>query len=87
MRGVCEQARQQLRKEPDLDHLEERLWIDLHRHALMSMMAQVFLRSRRPTAVAGKKELPVHLHNPVCQRYDRPFLITSCAPHQTMPAL
>ncbi len=40
-RWICEQAHQQLKKEPGLDHFEGRSWAGLHRHALMTMLAYV----------------------------------------------
>jgi hypothetical protein len=54
-RWVCEQAHQQLKKELGLDHFEGRSWIGLHRHALMTMIAYVFLQSRRIKAAGRKK--------------------------------
>jgi SRSO17 transposase len=40
---MCEQAHQQLKEELGLDHFEGRSWQDLHRHALMTMIAYAFL--------------------------------------------
>lgn len=55
-RWVCEQAHQQMKEELGLDHFEGRSWQGLHRHALMSMIAFLFLQSRRLTgAKRGKK--------------------------------
>jgi SRSO17 transposase len=55
-RWVCEQAHQQLKEELGLDHFEGRSWQGLHRHALMTMIAYVFLQHRRlATARRGKK--------------------------------
>ncbi|WP_430515434.1 IS701 family transposase [Aureimonas ureilytica] len=48
-RWVCEQAHQQTKEELGLDHFEGRSWQGLHRHALMSMIALLFLQSRRLT--------------------------------------
>ena len=46
-RWVCEQAHQQLKEEFGLDHFEGRSWHDLHRHALMTMIAYAYLQSSR----------------------------------------
>ena len=46
-RWVCEQAHQQMKEELGLDHFEGRSWQGLHRHALMTMIAYVFLQYRR----------------------------------------
>ncbi|CAA2137634.1 hypothetical protein MBLL_00753 (plasmid) [Methylobacterium bullatum] len=54
-RWICEQAHQQMKEELGLDHFEGRSWTGLHRHALMRMMAYVFLQSRR-LAAAGRKK-------------------------------
>jgi SRSO17 transposase len=53
-RWVCEQAHQQLKEELGLDHFEGRSWTGLHRHALMTMIAFVFLQHLR-LAGRGKK--------------------------------
>lgn len=45
-RWVCEQAHQQMKEELGLNHFEGRSWKGLHRHALMSMIAFLFLQSR-----------------------------------------
>jgi SRSO17 transposase len=55
-RWVCEQAHQQLKEELGLDHFEGRSWTGLHRHALMTMAAYVFLQSRRLKAAGRKKK-------------------------------
>jgi SRSO17 transposase len=58
-RWVCEQAHQQMKEELGLDHFEGRSWQGLHRHALMSMIAFLFLQSRRlAEAKRGKKNRP-----------------------------
>jgi hypothetical protein len=54
-RWVCEQAHQQLKEEPGLDHFEDRSWTGLHRHALMTTIAYAFLQSRRLKAAGRKK--------------------------------
>src|SRR3954452_10515443 len=46
-RWLCEQAHQQLKEELGLDHFEGRSWSGLHRHALMSMVAFLYLQHRR----------------------------------------
>ena len=48
-RWVCEQAHQQLKEELGLDHFEGRSWVGPHRHALLSLIASLFLQSERPT--------------------------------------
>src|SRR5438128_11718531 len=56
-RWVCEQAHQQLKEELGLDHFEGRSWRGLHRHALMTLMAYLFLQDQRlQGAKRGKKE-------------------------------
>ncbi|GLJ00645.1 IS701 family transposase [Sphingobium sp. BS19] len=55
-RWMCEQAHQQLKEELGLDHFEGRSWIGLHRHALMTMIAYLFLQSRRLKAAGRKKK-------------------------------
>lgn len=55
-RWVCEQSHQQLKEELGLDQFEGRSRRGLHRHALMRMIAHVFLHRRRlATARRGKK--------------------------------
>lgn len=46
-RWVCEQAHQQLKEELGLDHFEGRSWRGLHRHALMTLIAYLFLQHLR----------------------------------------
>jgi hypothetical protein len=36
-RWICEEAHQQMKEEPGLDHFEGRSWQGLHRHALMTL--------------------------------------------------
>jgi SRSO17 transposase len=56
-RWVCEQAHQQLKEELGLDHFEGRAWRGLHRHALMTLIAYLFLQHQRlHAATRGKKE-------------------------------
>jgi SRSO17 transposase len=55
-RWVCEQAHQQMKEELGLDHFEGRSWQGLHRHALMSMIALLFLQSRRLTEARREKK-------------------------------
>jgi len=59
-RWVCEQAHQQLKEELGLDHFEGRSWRGLHRHALMTLIAFLFLQQRRLQAAQrgqrGKKK-------------------------------
>lgn len=56
-RWICEQAHQQLKEELGLDHFEGRSWTGLHRHALMSIIAYLFLQSRRLKAAWRKKRV------------------------------
>ncbi len=56
-RWICEQAHQQLKEELGLDHFEGRSWTGLHRHALMTLMAYVFLQTRRLAQAGRKKNL------------------------------
>ena len=46
-RWSCEQAHQQLKEELGLDHFEGRSWNGLHHHALLTMMAFLFLQTLR----------------------------------------
>lgn len=55
-RWICEQAHQQLKEELGLDHFEGRSWKGLHRHSLMSMIAYMFLQSRRLISAGRKKK-------------------------------
>jgi len=54
-RWLCEQSHQQLKEELGLDHFEGRSWSGLHRHALMSMIAFLYLQHRRLKAAKGEK--------------------------------
>ena len=55
---MCEQAHQQLKEELGLDHFEGRSWRGLHRHALMTLIAYLFLQHQRlQAAKRGKKDL------------------------------
>ena len=55
-RWLCEQAHQQLKEELGLDHFEGRSWRGLHRHALMSMIAFLYLQHRRLKAAKREKK-------------------------------
>jgi SRSO17 transposase len=57
-RWVCEQAHQQLKEELGLDHFEGRSWRGLHRHALMTLIAYLFLPHLRLQAATGEKRTP-----------------------------
>jgi SRSO17 transposase len=71
-RWICEQAHQQLKEEPGLDHFEGRSWQGLHRHALMTMIAYAFLQHRRLAQTARKKEsTDLHLSR-ACRPYATP---------------
>jgi SRSO17 transposase len=59
-RWVCEQAHQQMKEELGLDHYEGRSWHGLHHHALLSMIAFVFLQHWRLTHPAGGKKTAAH---------------------------
>jgi SRSO17 transposase len=57
-RWVCEQAHQQLKEELGLDHFEGRSWRGLHRHALLTLIAYLFLQHQRlQAAKRGKKDV------------------------------
>ncbi len=56
-RWICEQAHQQIKEELGLDHFKRRLWIGLHRHAVMTMIAYAFLQSCRLDEAGGRKDL------------------------------
>jgi SRSO17 transposase len=53
---VCEQAHQQLKEELGLDHFEGRSWRGLHRHALLTLIAYLFLQHLRLQAATGGKK-------------------------------
>jgi SRSO17 transposase len=55
-RWVCEQAHQQLKEELGLDHFEGRSWRGLRRHALLTLMAYLFLQHLRLQAATGGKK-------------------------------
>jgi SRSO17 transposase len=55
-RWVCEQAHQQLKEELGLDHFEGRSWRGLRRHALMTLIAYLFLQHLRLRAATGGKK-------------------------------
>jgi SRSO17 transposase len=55
-RWVCEQAHQQLKEELGLDHFEGRSWRGLHRHALMTLIAYLFLQHLRLQAAQREKK-------------------------------
>jgi SRSO17 transposase len=55
-RWVCEQAHQQLKEELGLDHFEGRSWRGLHRHALLTLIAYLFLQHLRLLAATGGKK-------------------------------
>jgi SRSO17 transposase len=55
-RWVCEQAHQQLKEELGLDHFEGRSWRGLHRHALLTLIAYLFLQHLRLRAAPGGKK-------------------------------
>lgn len=80
-RWVCEQAHQQFKEEPDLDHFEGQSWAGLHRHALMTMIAYA---SSNPVASRprdGKKSGDHHL-NRACRPSGKPSLISLRGLHQ-----
>lgn len=54
---ACEQAHQQLKYKLGLEHYEDRSWLGLHHHALLSMIAFGYLQHRRLVSAlqAGKK--------------------------------
>ncbi len=54
-RWVCEQAHQQLKEELGLDHFEGRSWRGLHRHALLTLIAYLFLQHLRLRVAKGEK--------------------------------
>jgi SRSO17 transposase len=55
-RWVCEQAHQQLKEELGLDHFEGRSWRGLYRHALLTLIAYLFLQHLRLQAAKGGKK-------------------------------
>jgi SRSO17 transposase len=63
-RWACEQAHQQMKQELGLDHFEGRSWQGLHRHALMTMIAFLFLQSRRLAEAEREKRVRHQQTNP-----------------------
>src|SRR5215213_4746561 len=55
-RWVCEQAHQQMKEELGLDHFEGRSWRGLHRHAVLTLIAYLFLQHLRLRAAKGGKK-------------------------------
>ncbi|PVE20172.1 IS701 family transposase, partial [Microvirga sp. KLBC 81] len=55
VRWVCEQAHQRLKEELGLDHFEGHSWRGLHRHALLTLIACLFLRHLRLQAAGRGK--------------------------------
>lgn len=49
-RWACEQAHQQRKDELSLDYHEDRSWLGLHHHALLTMKAFTYLQHRRLTS-------------------------------------
>ena len=80
-RWICEQAHQQLKEEPGLDHFEGRSWTGVHRHALMTMIAYAFLQSRRLKAAGRKKESGARRHSRACQPSGKPSSTSSHGLH------
>ena len=76
-RWVCEQAHQQLKEELGLDHFEGRSWRGLHRHALLTLIAYLFLQHLRlQAATGGKKEKAAdHHRNPAYRPFGAGCLI------------
>jgi SRSO17 transposase len=84
-RWLCEQAHQQLKEELGLDHFEGRSWSGLHRHALMSLIAFLYLQHRRLTAAQrGKKDnRPAASTEPASD----PLRARRAPPQQLMPTM
>ena len=84
-RWLCEQAHQQLKEELGLDHFEGRSWSGLHRHALMSLIAFLYLQHRRLTAAKrGKKDnRPTASTEPA----GHPIRAHRAPPQQLMPTM
>ncbi|MET4391557.1 hypothetical protein ABIB73_007348 [Bradyrhizobium sp. F1.4.3] len=74
----CEQAHQQLKEEPGLDHFEGRSWRGLHRHALMTMIAYACLQHRRLAHASGKRSNGPPPHQPTMPAHVTPSSISSC---------
>jgi SRSO17 transposase len=66
-RWSCEQGHQQLKEELGLDHFEGRSWTGLHHHALLTMMAFLFLQTIR---CEEKKRPPLLAVAPTRQQGD-----------------
>jgi SRSO17 transposase len=61
-RWVCEQAHQQLKEELGLDPFEGRSWRGLHRHALLTLTANLFLHR-----LLDHLAHAMHLRCPICR--------------------
>lgn len=90
-RWICEQAHQQLKEELGLDHFEGRSWHGLHRHALMTMIAYIFLQHCRLAAARrGKKNRrtpvpPKFASGALC--HHRSYQRLTASPLSTLPKL
>jgi SRSO17 transposase len=87
-RWICEQAHQQLKEELGLDHFEGRSWQGLHRHALMTMIADAFLQHRRlATARREKKNQRATAATDIARRTSGHRRTHRSATNATMPTL
>jgi SRSO17 transposase len=82
-RWLCEQAPQQMKEELGLDHFEGRSWQNLHRHALMTMIAYTFLQHRCLAATARKKESTGPRLSQLCPPYVTPCSSSSLEHHRS----
>jgi SRSO17 transposase len=86
-RWVCEQAHQQMKEELGLDHLECRSWRALEHHAVLTMMALLFLqhlRRREKSHPAGRHRPTAAAESARCASPDRARLHPR---HVALPAL
>jgi SRSO17 transposase len=83
-RWICEQAHQQMKGELGLDHFEGRSWQGLHRHALMTMIAYVFLQHRR-LAARRKKTINGPPPQPSLPAVRHAIVSLITRPHQRCP--
>jgi SRSO17 transposase len=63
-RWSCDQAHQQLKEELGLDHFEERTWLGLHHHALITLISFAFLQHLRLEEIRRRGENAAALRRP-----------------------
>lgn len=84
-RWACEQAHREAKDELGFDHFEGRSWSGLHHHALLEMMALLFLQTLRLQRCTGNSDrllpapsLPVVLRSVVMLLFAAGMLCSYC---------